>query len=329
MTIEIFKQVKAFFYQVMRQTNTRHLSWMKQFAGRLQSEIVTPMGASVPPLLSQAIAEHAAAVTHEDACYLIITKSEYTTEIAGLDKQRDTKWVGVKSMADALSRIGTPEQQQIAAQFLDLSAHYKIDISERYDDQTTKMDQLLQVLKTSEWTPRLAALGLTATIAELESINQQMKHLIEQRNNELATITPQAMLLARQATDEAYQLAVGVLNAFAITQWTNGASPYDTAIARINQDQDYYEKNVFAQAKGGASSGSGSASTDPSQPGDSGQQSGDNSGQQSGDNSGQQPGGDTPDPGTGGGTDTPVTPDPGTGGGGTTPGPDDPTNSED
>ena len=320
MTIEIFKQVKAFFYQVMRQTNTRHLSWMKQFAGRLQSEIVTPMGASVPPLLSQAIAEHAAAVTHEDACYLIITKSEYTTEIAGLDKQRDTKWVGVKSMADALSRIGTPEQQQIAAQFLDLSAHYKIDISERYDDQTTKMDQLLQVLKTSEWTPRLAALGLTATIAELESINQQMKHLIEQRNNELATITPQAMLLARQATDEAYQLAVGVLNAFAITQWTNGASPYDTAIARINQDQDYYEKNVFAQAKGGASSGSGSASTDPSQPGDSGQQSGDNSG--------QQPGGSTPDPGTGGGTDTPVTPDPGTGGGGGAD-PDDPTNSED
>ena len=322
MTIKIFKQINAFMRLILNQSNTRHLSWMKQFAGRLQSEIVTPMGASVPPLLSQAIAQHAAATTHEDECYLIITKSELTPLIGELDKQRDTKWVGVKSMADALRRIGTPEQQQYAAQLQDLSAHYKIDISERYDDQTTKMDQLLQVLKTPEWTPRLAALGLTATIADLDSINQQMKQLIEQRNNELATITPQAMVLARQASDEAYQLVAGVLNAHAITQWQNGSSPYDQAIARINQDQDYYEKNVFAQAKGGASSGTGD-SNGGQETTDNGQQSGGlqstDNGQQTGDN-GQQTGGD----------DTPVNPDPGTGdGGGSGADPNDPNNSED
>ena len=297
-------QINGINHTVQKQTNTRHLSWNKQYAGRLQSEIVSIMGASVPPLLSQAIAQHAAATTHEDDCYLIITKSELTPEIAELDKQRDTKWVGVKSMAEALKRIGSAEQQQIATQFQDLCAHYKVDTSERYDDQTTKLDQLLQVLKTEEWTPRIAALGLTATIADLDSINQQLKHLIEQRNNDLATITPQAMVLARQATDEAYQLATGVLNAFAISQWSNGSSPYDQAIARINQDQDYYMKNVFAQATGGASSGQGGTS--------------------GGNSNGQNEGGETPDPGTGGddggqqgGGTTPVNPDPGTGGGDT------------
>ena len=47
-----------------------------------------------------------------------------------------------------------------------------------------------------------------------------------------------------------------------------------------------------------------------------------------GDN-GQQGGGTTPDPGTGGGGETPVNPDPGTGGGGGGADPNDPNNSED
>jgi hypothetical protein len=312
MNVNAFKQINQFAYSVMRQSNTRHLSWMKQFAGRLQSEIVTAMGASVPQLLSQAIAELAAATAHEDDCYLIITKSEFTPQIANLDNQRDNIWVGAKSMADAMSRIGNAEQKEYANQLLDLAKHYKVDISERYDDQTTKMDQFLQVVQTAEWAPRLQALGLTATIDEIATINQQMKQLIDRRNDELSTITPQAMVLARQASDEAYQLAAGVLNAFAIAQWNNGASPFDTVIAHINQDQDYYEKNVFAQAKGGTTSGQGAEGGSQSgqnnqtgnntgNTGNNGQQTGDNTGNNGNDN----PGGDTPggDNGDGNGGD--------------------------
>ena len=294
---------------------------MKQFQGRLQSEVVTAMGASVPQLLSQAISQLNAATAHEDDCYLIITKSEFTPQIADLDKQRDDMWVGVKSMAEAMSRIGNVEQKQIASQFLDLVKHYKVDISDRYDDQTTKMDQFLQVVKTAEWAPRLQALGLAATIDSISSINLQMKQLIDRRNDELATITPQAMVLARQASDEAYQLAVSVLNAFAIAQWNNGTSPFDTVIAHINQDQDYYEKNVFAQAKGGITSGQGAEGGSQSgqnnqggqggqntqtgdNTGNNGQQTGDNTGntgQQTGDNTGNtgndNPGGNNDNPG--------------------------------
>ena len=299
MNITVFSQINPFIRKVVNQSNTRHLSWMKQFQGRLQSEVITAMGASVPQLLSQAISQLNAATVHEDDCYLIITKSEFTPQIAELDNQRDDMWVGVKSMAEAMSRIGSAEQKQIASQFLDLVKHYKVDISERYDDQTTKMDQFLQVVKTAEWAPRLQALGLAATIDSISSINLQMKQLIDRRNDELATITPQAMVLARQASDEAYQLAVSVLNAFSISQWNNGSSPYDTVIAHINQDQDYYEKNVFAQAKGGASTGQGqeasqgTASPDPSQGGENGGQ------QTGGDNGGSTGGGDNGGGGTG------------------------------
>ena len=189
MNAKDFKQINQFVGKFVNQSNTRHLSWMQQFGGRLQSEITEQLGASVPPLLSQAITQFQAAAAHEDDCYLIISKSDLTPQIAEIDTARDTKYVGLKSMADALIRIGTQEQQQAAQQLLDLCAHYKVDISERYDDETTKMTQLLQELQTETWTPRIAALGLTATVTELVSLNQQMKHLIELRNNDLAQVS--------------------------------------------------------------------------------------------------------------------------------------------
>ncbi len=255
MNIYQFKQINGFAHLVQKQSNTRHLSWIKQVGGRLQTEIIGQLGASVPALLSQAITQFQAAAAHEDECYLIISKSELTPQIAALDEERDSKYVGLKSMADALHRIGSAEQQQAAGQLIDLCAHYKVDISERYDDETTKMSQLLQELQTPAWTARIETLGLTATVGELVSLNQQIKHLIDLRNNDLAQVTPQAMLQARAASDEAYVLVVTIINALAVADWADGSSHYDQAIARINQDQDYYLKNVFTQGKGGASSG--------------------------------------------------------------------------
>ena len=284
MNIYQFKQINGFAHLVQKQSNTRHLSWIQQVGGRLQTEIIGQLGASVPALLSQAVTQFQAAAAHEDECYLIISKSELTPQIAALDAERDTKYVGLKSMADALHRICSAEQKQAAGQLIDLCAHYKVNISERYDDETTKMSQLLQELQTPAWTARIETLGLTATVAELVSLNQQIKHLIDLRNNELALVTPQAMLQARAASDEAYVLVVTIINALAIADWADGSSHYDQAVARINQDQDYYLKNVFAKGKGGASSGNQNnqnnqnTQSNPENSGDSGTSGGSGSG---------------------------------------------------
>ena len=310
MTTDVFKQINAFAYQVVRQSNTRHLSWQQQFAGRMQSEIITLMGVSVPPLLSAAIAQHAAATAREDECYLIIFKSIYTEQIARIDDERDTKYVGLKAMAEALSRIGTPTQQEYSNLLLDLAAHYKVDIKERYDDETTKMSQFLQVLQAPEWTPRITALGLTATVAELVSLNQQMKALIEERNNEQATLMPQAMLTARAAADEAYTLVVTIINALAVAEWADGSSPYDQAIARINQDQDYYAKQVFSGTTPSTGGNAGGTSGNSGNSGNTGNNEPTNPNEPSNPNEPINPGGDTP--GTGG-----ETPSGGDNGGGT------------
>ena len=72
---------------------------------------------------------------------------------------------------------------------------------------------------------------------------------------------------------------------------------YDQAIARINQDQDYYVKNVFA---GGKTSGGGTSS-DPEQPSPDPSEEGGGSSTDP-DQGGNNGGGTTPDPDQGGGS---------------------------
>ena len=56
-----FKQINAFLRKLTAQSNTRHLSWVQQFGGRVQSEVITPLGAQVPALLTTAEAQEKAA----------------------------------------------------------------------------------------------------------------------------------------------------------------------------------------------------------------------------------------------------------------------------
>ena len=89
MNAKDFKQINQFVGKFVNQSNTRHLSWMQQFGGRLQTEITEQLGASVPPLLASAITQFQAAAAHEDDCYLIISKSDLTPQIAEIDAARD------------------------------------------------------------------------------------------------------------------------------------------------------------------------------------------------------------------------------------------------
>jgi hypothetical protein len=61
MNVNDFKQIRQFIGKFVNQSNTRHLSWVQQFGGRVQSEVITPLGAQVPALLTTAEAQEKAA----------------------------------------------------------------------------------------------------------------------------------------------------------------------------------------------------------------------------------------------------------------------------
>lgn len=244
-----FKQIKGFVHTVAKQSNTRHLSWMTQFKNRMQTEIVDVIAEDVPPLLTSAITQLNTAVEHEDQTYLLPSYKALSAQIAELDDQRDKKYAAAKQMAQALTSIGSANQQQYAQELLALIDHYAVDTKASYAEETTKMNQLIQELQSAAWQTKLTELALKTTFDDLSSINAQIQALIDERNDALSQIPEQAMRTARAASDEAYALCVTVINAFAVAQWEVGQSPYDTCIDRVNQDQEYYVNHVFPKEK--------------------------------------------------------------------------------
>lgn len=274
-----------------RQKNIRHLSWMKRFLERLLQIANTPVR------LANVINVMQSTVGNEDQAYLIITKSDLTAPIEEADKARDNTFSGMTSALDFLKRLGTPEQQQAAERVIERVTYHKVSISDRYEDENEKVAQLVQDLKGGTLATDIATLNLTATVTLLEQQNQQVISLMKQRQTDRSTQESGAMAKARAATDAAYEDAVLVLNAFAITEFNGQSSPYDEIIRIINSDINYYSQYVFTNATAANAGNTGNGGTTPTTP-------------------------ETPDnPGTGdnqGGGTTPTTPDtpsdPGTGG---------------
>ena len=303
-------QIYSVFSLIARQKHIRHLSWMKRFLERVQQI------SNAPARLAGAINALQAAVGGEDQAYLIITKSDLTAPIEEADKARDNTYSGISSMLDALSRLGTADQQQAASRVAERVAYHKVSINDRYEDESEKITQLVQDFKAGSLAADIATLGLTATVNQLEQQNQQVISLMKQRQTDRSAVESNAMGKARLVTDAAYEDVVLVLNAFAITEYNGQSSPYDETIRIINSDINYYSQYVFTNtaAGGGTNNGGGTTPTTPTTPDTPGTGT-------------DTPGTDTPGTGdnTGGGVtdpDTPGTDTPGTGdntGGGTDP----------
>ena len=292
-------QINSNFSSISRQKNIRHLSWMKRFQERLLQI------ANTPARLASVINTFQSAVGSEDEAYLVITKSDLTAPIEEADKARDNTYSGMTSMLDFMKRLGTAEQQQAAERVIERVNYHNVKISDRYEDENEKIAQLVQDLKGGTLAADIATLNLTAPVALLEQQNQQVISLMMQRQGDRSTQESNVMGKARAVTDAAYEDAVTVLNAFAVTEFNGQSSPYDEIIRIINSDIDYYSKYVFASNNSGGTTNNGGGTTD--NPGGTDTPGTDTPGTDT-------PGTDTP------GTDTPGTDTPGTGdntGGGT------------
>ena len=286
-----YNQIYPIFRLLYRQKNIRHLSWMKRFLERVLQIANTPVR------LANVINVLQSTVGNEDQAYLVITKSDLTAPIEEADKARDNTFSGMTSALDFLKRLGTPEQQQAAERVIERVTYHKVSISDRYEDENEKIAQVVQDLKGGTLATDIATLNLTATVTLLEQQNQQVISLMKQRQTDRSTQESGAMAKARAATDAAYEDAVLVLNAFAITEFNGQSSPYDEIIRIINSDINYYSQYVFTNATvAGTGTGTGTGT-----------------GSNENDNENENQGGGT-------GTTTPTNPDtpsdPGTGGGG-------------
>ena len=242
---ERFKQIEPFVGKSQRAPHAAHLSWMQRFQERVQSLIVTELGEDCPAMITSQNTALVAAVQAEDEAYRTITRSPLSEQIAEADQVRDNTFVGLRTMVEALGRVGTAAQKEAAVRVLQAMRDYQVNISEGYELESTHIAQLIQQLEVQPLSDDCATLAITSLVSQLKTENQQVQTLIAQRNEQQAGIDAQAMQRARQQADLVYVETVMVVNAFAVVEQQQGASPYDHAIDVINQDQEYYVQQVF------------------------------------------------------------------------------------
>ena len=248
-TTSRFKQINAFVARQKEAPHAAHLSWMQRFQERVQTLIVTELGQDCPAMIVSQNTALVAAVQAEDEAYRTITRSPLSDQIAEADQLRDNTFVGLRTMVEALGRVGTAAQKEAAPRVLQAMRDYQVNISEGYELESTHIAQLIQQLEVSPLADDCTTLAVTALVGQLKTENQQVQTLIAQRNEQQAGIDAQAMQRARVAADLVYVETVMVINAFAVVEQQQGVSPYDHAIDVVNQDQEYYVQQVFPKAK--------------------------------------------------------------------------------
>ena len=244
-----FKQINAFINKANHAPHAAHLSWMQRFQERVQTLIVTELGQDCPAMIVSQNTALVAAVQAEDEAYRTITRSPLSDQIAEADQVRDNTFVGLRTMVEALGRVGTAAQKEAAPRVLQAMRDYQVNISEGYELESTHIAQLIQQLEVAPLADDCTTLAVTALVSQLKTENQQVQTLIAQRNEQQAGIDAQAMQRARVAADLVYVETVMVINAFAVVEQQQGVSPYDHAIDVVNQDQEYYVQQVFPKAK--------------------------------------------------------------------------------
>lgn len=246
---ERFKQIEPFVGKMQRAPHAAHLSWMQRFQERVGTLIVTELGEDCPAMIVSQNTALVAAVQAEDEAYRTITRSPLSDQIAEADQVRDNTFVGLRTMVEALGRVGTAAQKEAAPRVLQAMRDYQVNISEGYELESTHIAQLIQQLEVQPLADDCTTLGITALVGQLKTENQQVQTLIAQRNEQQAGIDAQAMQRARVQADLVYVETVMVVNAFAVVEQQQGVSPYDHAIDVVNQDQEYYVQQVFPKAK--------------------------------------------------------------------------------
>ena len=240
-----FKQINAFINKANHAPHAAHLSWMQRFQERVGTLIVTELGEDCPAMIVSQNTALVAAVQAEDEAYRTITRSPLSDQIAEADQVRDNTFVGLRTMVEALGRVGTAAQKEAAPRVLQAMRDYQVNISEGYELESTHIAQLIQQREVAPLSDDSPTLAVTALVGQLKTENQQVQTLIAQRNEQQAGIYAPAMQRARVASDLVYVETVMVINAFAVVEQQQGVSPYDHAIDVINQDQEYYVQQVF------------------------------------------------------------------------------------
>ncbi len=247
-TMEV-KQVSGFLGEIAKLMHRRHLAFMERTVERSKQHLSLSGGTGCPENLRARSVIFTQAFNRENEAFKAQRGSDFTAQLKDADLSRDNTLSGVRGMLDALSKIGSDDQKIAAPKIQRIFDLYKVKSADSYEDQGIKLSQVCSDIEArDDLRDALQTCGLTNQMALLKAQNEECRRLVNARNAERSQIDNQAMNKARKETDAAYADFILLLNAYAITTWADGRSPYDELIDVLNADIDYYKNWVLRKS---------------------------------------------------------------------------------
>lgn len=170
-------------------------------------------------------------VAKEDELLKISQRNDLTEPIREADKERDKYYLGYKNAVKSFLSMPAGDKLTAAEKLQQHIDDYKIVQREQLDKQTSDMGNMVTDLET-KFSAQIATLGLAAFVENMKTANDQVRTLLQQRDDQGPAIEVGALKAARAETDKAYNNLVIRINALWVTDYDD---LYDKFISETNR----------------------------------------------------------------------------------------------
>lgn len=231
-----------------RMNNGAHFTFVGNILARAEKD------STVKAKAADQVAALKKAFEAEDAALKISQKSLITDDIAQADSERDALYTGYKKAVNGFLTLPAADMAKAAKVLAQHIKDYNIDPKEQLDRETGMLVNFISDLET-RYKEQVETLALTPFVTNMKSANERVRTLTLERTEERMTQTVGAMKAARNASDEAYNQLVRMVNALALVF---GDTDYASFIDYVNTEITHYKREVLnqkASATGGSTEG--------------------------------------------------------------------------
>lgn len=226
------KQIASFDIAHMDQTTA--LSYYTQIANLLQPQTT----------LTQAMGTVWTAFRDArdgfDEAFAQVRKWSQTSELKGLDDDRDAALSGFSAMLKAMLRSPNAEKRQAAERVQFVRQKYTLDPSAEYMKETTAIQQMVQEMEDDVQTDQaLTTSGLKEWLQDLKAKNEAFLQKMNERTAEQAGQQKGLLKERRALCEAAYRGVVKLVNAMSICEVPEGLD-LSTPIDRLNAEVEHY-----------------------------------------------------------------------------------------
>jgi hypothetical protein len=185
-------------------------------------------------------------IEREEQLINAMRKSDYTRRIAEADRRIDRAIVGMRqTIAGAMHHFDAATVE--AAQSLYNRFEAFGDITRKsYEEETADVNILIHDLQSSEYASKVALIGLSPWVSELQAAETAFELLVKQRNTETAH-KPQEHL--RDVRRESDILCRRMFDRIDSAATMDEAGTYDAFIAEINARIAYFNRHTHRHAR--------------------------------------------------------------------------------